>query len=228
LNTSTLSPLLDARGLGRRHPSGIEWLLRDVSLTIGPGDRLAIVGPSAAGKTLLLRALALLDRLDTGKVFWRGKVIAPAEVPDFRRRVIYLHQRPALFEGTIEENLRQPFGLRVHRERRFDLGWIIGRLRSVGRNADFLERSTRDLSGGEGQIVALLRALQLTPLILLLDEPTAALDPETAQAAEQLVAAWLAEDAARATVWVSHNADQAHRVADRTLRLVAGRFETET
>jgi putative ABC transport system ATP-binding protein len=155
-------------------------------------------------------------------------VIAPADVPDFRRQAIYLHQRPALFEGTVEDNLRQPFGLRVHRGRRFDREWITGRLRAVGRNADFLERFTRDLSGGEAQIVALLRAVQLTPLILLLDEPTAALDPETAQAAEQLVAAWRAEDAARATVWVSHNADQARRVADRTLRLVAGRFETET
>ena len=219
--------MLEARGLGRCHPNGGQWLLRNVSLTIGPGDRLAIVGPSAAGKTLLLRAVALLDRLDAGEVRWRGKVVAPVEVPDFRRQVIYLHQRPALFEGTIEENLRQPFGLRVHRERRFDRDWIIGRLRLVGRTAEFLECFTRDLSGGESQIVALLRALQLSPLILLLDEPTASLDPETAQAAEQLVAAWLAEDATRATVWVSHNVEQARRVADRTLRLVAGQCETE-
>jgi putative ABC transport system ATP-binding protein len=227
LNDTTSPPLLDARGLGRRHPNGEDWLLRDVSLTICPGERLAITGPSAAGKTLLLRALALLDRLDAGEILWGGKPIAPAEVPEFRRQVIYLHQRPALYEGTVEQNLRQPFSLRVHRGRRFDRDWLVGRLDSVGRSADFLEHFTRDLSGGESQIVALLRALQLMPRILLLDEPTAALDPETAQAAEQLVADWLAEDAGRATVWVSHNLEQARRVADRTLRIVAGRLETE-
>jgi putative ABC transport system ATP-binding protein len=227
LNNISSPPLLDARGLGRRHPNGEDWLLRDVSLTICPGERLAITGPSAAGKTLLLRALALLDRLDTGEVLWGNKPIAPADVPEFRRQVIYLHQRPALFEGTVEENLRQPFSQRVHRGRRFDRDWLVGRLDSVGRAADFLERFTRDLSGGESQIVALLRALQLTPRILLLDEPTAALDPETAQAAEQLVADWLAEDAGQATVWVSHNVDQARRVANRMLRLVAGKMETE-
>jgi len=228
LNPSTLPPLLEARGLGRRHPNGNDWLLRDVSLTICPGQRLAIAGPSAAGKTLLLRALALLDRLDAGELFWRGKPIAPADVPDYRRQVIYLHQRPASFEGTVEQNLRQPFSLRVHRGRIFDRDWIISRLCSVGRTADFLERFTRDLSGGEAQLVALLRALQLTPRVLLLDEPTAALDRETAQAAEQLVAAWLGEDAGRATVWVSHNLEQSRRVADRTLRLVAGQVEMET
>jgi putative ABC transport system ATP-binding protein len=225
LSTSPARPLLDAQGLGRRNPNGGEWLLRDISLTIHPGDRVAIVGPSAAGKTLLLRALALLDRLDAGDVLWLGQPVPAADVPGFRRQVIYLHQRPALFGGTVEENLRQPFGLGVHAGRHFDRGWIIGRLRSVGRNADFLDQFTGDLSGGEAQIVALLRALQLTPCTLLLDEPTAALDPETAQAAEELVAAWQAEDGARATLWVSHNADQARRVAQRTLWLAAGRLE---
>jgi len=219
--------LLDARGLGRRKPDGEVWLLRDLSLALRPGDRVAIAGPSAAGKTLLLRSLALLDRLDAGELHWRGNIIPATEIPEFRRQVIYLHQRPAMFDGTVEANLRQPFALHVHRQRHFDRDWMIGRLRSVGRNVDFLERFTGDLSGGEAQIVALLRAVQLMPLILLLDEPTAALDPDTAQAAEQLVAEWLAEDAARATVWVSHNADQARRVANRTLRLVAGQLETE-
>jgi putative ABC transport system ATP-binding protein len=225
LSTSPAQPLLDARGLGRRNPGGGEWLLRDISLTICPGDRLAIMGPSAAGKTLLLRALALLDGLDAGEILWLGKSVAAWDVPAFRRQAIYLHQRPVLFEGTVENNLRQPFDLRIHAGRHFDRDWIIDRLRSVGRDADFLEQFTRDLSGGEAQTVALLRALQLTPRILLLDEPTAALDPETAQAAEQLLAAWQAEDAARATLWVSHNADQARRVAERTLRLAAGRLE---
>jgi len=225
LSTSAARPLLDAQGLGRRNPNGGEWLLRDISLTIDPGDRVAIVGPSAAGKTLLLRALALLDCLDAGDVLWLGQPVAAADVPGFRRHVIYLHQRPALFAGSVEVNLRQPFGLRVHAGRHFDRDWILGRLRSVGRNADFLEQFTGDLSGGEAQIAALLRALQLMPRILLLDEPTAALDPETAQAAEQLVAAWQAEDGARATLWVSHNADQARRVAQRTQRLVGGRLE---
>ncbi len=225
LHSDTSAPLLETRSLGRRHPNGVDWLLRDISLSVRPGERLALIGASGAGKTLLLRLLALLDRCDAGEHFWCGSSVASRAVPEFRSHCIYLHQRPALFEGSVEYNLRMPFSLSVHGRRRFDRDWTVERLRSVGRSPDLLDRNSRDLSGGEAQIVALLRALQLAPLVLLLDEPTASLDPQAAEAVEVLVRDWQAAEKMRALVWVSHDAEQARRVAERTVRMASGRIE---
>lgn len=220
--------LLEARGIGRRKAGGREWLLREINLNVRSQDRLALMGPSGGGKTLLLRALAMLDPLDDGQICWRGRAVRPAEVPDYRRQVMYLHQRPALFEGSVRENLRKPFTLRSHRTSQFDEARITSWLAELGRDAAFLDSSVRDLSGGEAQLVALLRALQLDPAVLLLDEPTAALDPEATRCIERLVARWHAEaPTSRAFVWVCHNVPQAQRMAERTLLLEGGTLVEE-
>lgn len=214
---------LEADRVGRRHPAG-GWLLRGVSLTLAPGDRVAVEGPTGAGKTLLLRALALLDPLDEGRVLWRSRAVADAEVPRFRRRVAYLHQSPALLEGTVEDNLRAPFAFRVHRNRAYDETRARELLAELGRDPSFLGKATHDLSGGERQVTALVRLLQLEPRILLLDEPTAALDPASVERVEDLLSRWVAGgDGGRAYVWVSHDRQQAGRVGGRALRLEAGR-----
>ncbi len=220
--------LLSARGVGRRQASDQPWLLDDVSLEISRGGRRTIVGPTGAGKTLLLRALACLDPLDRGEILWRGDAVRGRDVPRFRRQVIYLHQRPALIEGTVEENLRLPFSFRSGLARghtQFDLGAALSLLERANRTRDFLDRLTRDLSGGESQIVALVRAVQLDPVVLLLDEPTASLDGETAGLLESLVMSWYdAAPGERAFVWVSHDAEQVARIGAETLTMRAGRI----
>jgi putative ABC transport system ATP-binding protein len=225
-----MTQAIEAAGLGRRDrksDSG-HWLIRDVSVSLAFGERLGVLGPSGAGKTVLLRAIALLDPLDEGSIRWDGRIVRGEAVPDYRKRVIYLHQRPALLEGTVEENLRHPFALRAHRDRAFDPGRVAGLLARLGREPGFLAKSSRDLSGGESQLVGLIRALQLDPSMLLLDEPTASLDPATARVVEGLLDEWLAaEPARRALVWVSHDADQARRMTGRRIRLRAGRLESE-
>ena len=135
--------ILKARDISRRHPKGEGWLLRDVSIGIRPGDRWAVLGPSGAGKTLLLRALALLDPLDEGVIHWKGRPIPNQAVPAFRSAVVYLHQRPALLEGSVEANLRAPFTLQAHRRGRFDRSRIVALLNHLGRDASFLDRSGR-------------------------------------------------------------------------------------
>ena len=220
--------LLEAKDVSRCVPGTQQWLLRDVSLTIRRGDRLAIVGATGSGKTLFLRSLALLDPIDKGEVLWNCQPIRAHLVPDFRRQVTYLHQRPALIEGTVEDNLRLPFAFGVHAHERFDRERILSMLNIVGRGADFLSRTWRNLSGGEGQIVALVRVLQLDPTVLLLDEPTASLDTATANDIEQLIARWSKErDGLRATVWVTHDTEQSTRVAKRFLRMSSGQLVGE-
>jgi len=217
--------ILEARKIGRRSTGASEWLLQEVSLAVSAGDRLAVVGPSGAGKTVLLRALAMIDPLEAGSLWWRGERVSGSAVPLFRSRVVYLQQRPALVDGTVEDNLRRPFQLGTHRHRRFCRARALAMLESLGRDVAFLAKGHHDLSGGEAQVVALVRALQLDPEVLLLDEPTAALDAATTRAAECWLLRWLDErPATRAHVWVTHDADQARRVAGRAVSIKAGRL----
>jgi len=219
------SPLIEARKLRRRQPESDGWLLHGVSLALPAGTRLAVAGPSGAGKTLLLRALAMLDPIEDGELLFRGAPIAGNRVPMFRSQVIYLHQRPALIGDSVEAALRWPYRLKVHRESEYNEDRIRAWLASLGRTDALLRNATADLSGGERQIVAMLRAIQLEPSVLLLDEPTAALDAQAAESVEQLVTQWF--DRAReerAYCWVSHDQDQAARMTDRRLRLAAGRM----
>ena len=219
---------IEASGIGRRDRKSGTWLIRDVSVALGFGERLGVLGPSGAGKTVLLRALARLDPLDEGSIRWQGRVVRGGDVPGYRRRVVYLHQRPALLEGTVEDNLRYPFTLEAHRGRAFDPDRAEGLLERLGRDPGFLAKNSRDLSGGESQLVGLVRAVQLDPATLLLDEPTASLDPATARAVEGMLDDWLAaEPDGRALVWVSHDADQARRMTRRRIHLRAGRLESE-
>ncbi len=221
-----LSMTLEAIGIGRQ--AGGHWLLNEIFFSVHAGHRIAVAGPTGSGKTLLLRSLAMLDPLDAGEVRWHGKTVRGSEIPGFRSRVIYLHQRPALAEGTVEDNLRKPFSLRVHRDKRFQRDRIVRLLKSLGREESFLSKQTRELSGGEAQLSALLRAIQLDAAILLLDEPTASLDAEATRIVEALVGNWIDErPSARAAVWVTHDHEQANRVSTSVLTIHRGQL-TET
>lgn len=213
----TTRPILSAQQLGRRIQE--KWIWRNLSFDVTPGMRLGVVGPSGSGKTLLQRALAGLDPLDKGTVMFKDRAISSWHLPDYRAQVVYLPQTPAFAEGTVEENLRLVFAFNAHLDKSYQPPRILQYLEHLGRNRAFLRRSVDVLSGGERQIAAFLRALQLAPSVLLLDEPTANLDAQSTRQIEKLVAAWLEEDNNRAFLWTSHDPAQIQRMTTRQLDL---------
>jgi putative ABC transport system ATP-binding protein len=210
------APLLHAEDLARQLEGRTLW--RAVSFELRPGERLALVGPSGAGKTLLLRQLALLDPLPQGRILLQGRTPAQWTLPAYRARVVYVAQRPVAFGGTVEQNLRQVLLYAGHRGRSFQRQRILSWLAEVGRDEAFLGLAAERLSGGEAQLLALIRALQLDPLVLLLDEPTASLDAVTTERVERLLSDWLA-GGPRACLLTSHDAAQIRRCSDRQLSL---------
>src|SRR4051794_24812858 len=111
LNETSLVPLVAATGVVRRDAQRGTMLLHPTNFTLNEGERVAITGPSGSGKSVLLRTLALLDPCDAGFVTWRGERIQRARIPAYRRRVAYIAQRPAMLDGSVEDNLRYPYTL---------------------------------------------------------------------------------------------------------------------
>ncbi|WP_128980371.1 ABC transporter ATP-binding protein [Streptomyces roseicoloratus] len=169
--------MIDVEGLSKS--CGERTLWRDVSLTVGPGEMLALVGPSGSGKSTLLNCLGLLDRPNAGVIRHEGKDITRfgrREARLFRRDVLgYLFQGYALIENaTVEENLE--VAVKPRRALRDQAGPSVAealqRVGLAGRHKETVHR----LSGGEQQRVALARLLVQQPRLVLADEPTAALD----------------------------------------------------
>lgn len=190
-------------------------MLQGLSLSIPPGST-AIVGPSGSGKSTLLRLLNRLADPDEGTVRFRGTDVRELDALELRRRVGLVPQLPAPVPGSVEDNVC--FGPRLH-------GRDVEPERPVGLaglDESFLDRDASRLSVGEQQRVMLARALALEPEVLLLDEPTAALDVQATAAVE----AALASLPGISLVLVTHDPDQAARLAERKIRLRDGKVRT--
>ena len=199
--------------------------LNDVSLTIAPGEFLALLGPSGSGKTTLLRILAGLDYPESGEVRFNGRdflAAAPRE-----RNVGLVFQHYALFRHlTVAENVA--FGLRVRprrvRPKRAQIDARVEQLLKRVQLDGFGRRYPSQLSGGQRQRVALARALAVEPDLLLLDEPFGALDAQVRVALRR----WLRrlhEELGLTTVFVTHDQEEALELADRIAVMNRGRIE---
>jgi ABC-type polar amino acid transport system ATPase subunit len=201
-------------------------ILRGIDLDVASGELCALMGPSGSGKTTILRAIAALQAFDAGDVRVGDVVLRPGHVPPqsklgaLRRTVGMVFQAHALFEHlTALDNVTLA---PVH-----VLGWEASRAISTGRQlldalgvgarADALPRQ---LSGGEAQRVAIARALAPDPALLLMDEPTAALDPARRQSLGELLRG-LAHQG-RALLISTHDVDFAQSYADRVVTLTNG------
>jgi putative ABC transport system ATP-binding protein len=208
------------------------FVLRDV--TYRRGDRVilsgltveleegmtALVGPSGAGKSTLLRLLNRLADPDDGAIQYRGHDVRDYDVLELRREIALVPQLPALLPGSVAENVAYGPGLCG---RRCELDRALA---LAGLDGTFAERSAKQLSVGEQQRVMLARALALEPAVLLLDEPTAALD-ERSRAAVERTLLELHWRVSAAIIVVTHDQAQARRLGDRVLVLVDGRIQRQ-
>ena len=215
------APLIQIENLTRKAADSGKTLLDDLSITIAAGDRVGLSGESGSGKTTLLRSLARLDPVHKGVFRFQGQPIL--DLPKFRRNVVYLHQRPAMVDGTVRENLQLPFSLSTSQQA-YNEEQIAHWLSAMDKPVAMLDQSVDTLSGGEQQIAALLRAVQVQPAVLLFDEPPASLDAVSTERFEQMVNLWFDSASAQALVWISHDSQQLARMTNRTIRVAGGRI----
>jgi tungstate transport system ATP-binding protein len=194
--------------------AGANKILDSLNLTIAPGPPTLIVGPNGAGKTSLLRICMGLSSPSAGRITWGGR----ADRAPLRRAIVF--QRPVMLRRTTAANvayvLAQAGVPRQHRASR-----AAELLNRVGL-ADLAARPARRLSGGEQQRLALARALARDPEILLLDEPTANLDPAATRSVEDIVLA--AAGSGIKILMASHDLGQVRRLAGDVIFLVRGRL----
>jgi len=205
-------PILEARNLHQKY--GRTEILKGISISVEPGETLAVIGPSGAGKSTLLRLLDLLEPPTEGSISINGKPVTADNARRLaqRRRMAFVHQKPLVFTSSVFENVAQPLRWRGVKgeELRKKVGEALG---LVGLN-DYYRREAKTLSGGETQRVALARALVTDPKILFLDEPTANLDPNSTATVEELVSNIIRQQKLT-VVMTTHDLAQGQRLADR-------------
>ncbi len=195
--------LLSARDL--RSPFGGPF-----TFDLHAGECIAIQGPSGAGKSVLLRMLADLDPHE-GDALLDGRPASSMSAPDWRAAVVYQAAEPAWWEDTAGAHFADA-----------DRDVVDATLAALGLAPALLDTDIGRLSTGERQRLALVRSLARRPRVLLLDEPTAALDPDAVARVETLLRARLADG--MALLIVTHAGEQARRLAQRIFRLEQGRL----
>ena len=199
-------------------------LLNSANGQLLAGQLTVLTGASGSGKSVLLRLLAGLTSISTGDIDLNGISIFDSSPIYWRAQVALLSQHPQLIEGSVLDNLQLPYTLDAHHNQQFDKQWHLKQLSYLQRNEQLLYQSTAYLSGGERQLVNILRLLQLDPQVLLLDEPTAALDPQTAADLIRLLLKWLHDDSNRALLWITHDIDSIMPFADSHWQMQAGQL----
>jgi ABC-type multidrug transport system ATPase subunit len=198
-------------------------ILNNITFDIKKGEIVTIVGPSGGGKTTLLRCLNRLIEVDNGTITFDNKQITEYVPSELRKNMVLVPQESVMFPGTVKENIG--LALKIHNT--YNKTHILQSLTDTGLPKKFLKKKAQQLSGGEKKRVSLARALALTPKMLLLDEPTAGIDPKNINTVEQRIISFT-KQRNLTVLWVTHDVEQAKRVSDRIANLKQGHVTTIT
>ncbi len=213
--------LIEVAGITHRY--GERAVLQNINLSVGRGDVFALIGPTGAGKTTLLRIMNLLEIPGTGEIYFDGKCIPRSgkQRLEIRRLMSFIHQKPQVFNLSVYDNVA--CGLQWRGEKKNRIAEKVDRILEIVGLEDYKNRNARTLSGGEAQRVALARSLVLEPEVLLLDEPTANLDPVSTAKVEQLIS-YVARQHNTTMIMATHDMSQGQQLADRIGVLLDGRL----
>ncbi len=196
-------------------------LLTDLSFAVQPGERAAIIGPSGAGKTSLLRVLNRLTSPTAGSIYLEGRNILEISVLEWRREVTLVLQESKLLGMSVGEAMAYPLKLRGLRPAEISERtsyWM----EQLHVPQDWLSRTELQLSVGQRQLAAIARAMAIEPKILLLDEPVSALD--SGKAARLLKALQLLADKGTTILMANHQLEIAREFCTRVLHLESGKL----
>ena len=193
---------------------GDRKVLDDITLQIHEREILAFLGPNGSGKTTLLKILAFLEKPTSGEIKFQGQTISGKIAEQMRLHSVMVFQKTLLFNTTVFNNVA--YGLKIRKISKNIIEEEVMKALKVVKLEGFEKRSAKKLSGGEQQRVALARALVLKTKLLLLDEPTANLDPKNASIIEEVIAT-VNRELETTIVMATHNMFQArslpHRIA---------------
>jgi len=197
------------------------FALEDITIQVAPGEFFCLIGPTGAGKTVVLESTAGLVAADSGSIRIAGRDVT--HLPPERRRIGIVYQDSALFPHlTVGQNIR--FGLRYHPDgHRFHAARLPFLLEQLALE-DLVDRSVTHLSGGEKQRVALARALVVEPEVLLLDEPLSALDPNFREEIRDVLKQ-LHHETGITVLMVTHDFSEAQYLGQRAAVIRNGRIE---
>ena len=188
-------------------------LLRNITFEVERAEVFALIGPTGAGKTTLLRLLNLLDTPTSGKIYLNGQDTTKSRQLrlHIRRRMAMVFQKPVVFNSSVYENIAYP--LKVRGCGRKEIQTRVEEMLEIIDLKGYEKRRARTLSGGEAQRVALARAMIARPELLLLDEPTANLDPVSVSKIEEVLANTIREQKTT-VIMATHDMSQGQRLAD--------------
>ena len=211
------------RAAGLTHSYSEREVLQDLNLSIERGEAFALIGPTGAGKTTLLRIIDLLEVPGAGEIYFDGKCIPRSgrQRLEIRRRMSFIQQKPQVFDLSVYDNIA--CGLRWRREGKNRIAEKVDHILEMVELEGYKHRNAWTLSGGEAQRVALARSLVLEPEVLLLDEPTANLDPVSTAKIEQLIS-YVARQRNTTMIMATHDMSQGQQLADRIGVLLDGRL----
>jgi len=198
-----------------------DFQLQDINLRVSEGEYFIILGPTGAGKTVLLESIAGLYPIKSGEIQLKGKEITQLE-PE-KRGISIVYQDHVLFPHlSVKDNII--FGLKLHKQSKQETEAALDRVIELLGISHLLNRKPDTLSGGEQQKVALARALSIKPKVLLLDEPLSALDPETREGVQKELRQ-LHTQSKITTIHVTHDFEEAIALGNHIAVLGEGRIK---